>query len=125
MPVAEALRNFGERVPLLAARFFVTAVLTQRESGGNLSEVLDNLAKVIRDRFMVARQVQTRSAQGKMTGWILTAMPPFIAIAFTVIDPGHFSGMLEERIGIQMIVGAILLQVVGALIIRKIINFDY
>ena len=68
MPVDEALRDFGERVPLLAAKFFVTAILTQRESGGNLTEVLDNLASVIRDRFMVMRQVRIKSAHGRMTG---------------------------------------------------------
>jgi tight adherence protein B len=125
MPIAEALKNFGERVPLLAAKFFVTAILTQRETGGNLTEVLDNLARVIRERFMVLRQVQVKSAHGRLTGWMLTAMPPALAILFTMIDPNHFTSMLEERLGMQMIVGAILLQVIGTLIIRKIVRVEY
>ena len=125
MPVNEALRNFGERVPLLAAKFFVTAVLTQRETGGNLSEVLDNLAKVIRERFMVLRDVQTKSAHGRMSGWFLAALPPSLAVVFTIINPSHFSMMLEDSTGVQMIVGAIILQIVGALIIRRIVNIEY
>ncbi|HNV02582.1 MAG TPA: type II secretion system F family protein [Vicinamibacterales bacterium] len=125
MPLPEALRSFGERVPLLAAKFFVTAILTQRESGGNLTEVLTNLASVIRDRFMVKRQVQVRSAHGRVTGWILMGLPPALAVVFSIINPKHFAAMLDERLGIQMIVGAVVFQVVGALVIRKIVNVDY
>jgi tight adherence protein B len=125
MPVDEALRNFGKRVPLLAAKFFVTAILTQRESGGNLTEILDNLASVIRDRFMVTRQVQIKSAHGKTTGLVLVALPPSLAVVISIIAPEHFATMLAERLGGQMIVAAIVLQVAGALIIRKIVNIDY
>jgi tight adherence protein B len=125
MPVDEALINFGERVPLLAAKFFVTAILTQRESGGNLTEVLDNLASVIRDRFMVMRQVQIKSAHGKMTGLVLVALPPSLALVISILSPDHFSTMLAEHAGIQMIVVGIVLQLAGALIIRKIVNIDY
>jgi len=125
MPINEALRNFGERVPLLPVRFFVTAVLTQRESGGNLTEVFDNLGRVIADRFMIMRQVQIKSASGKLTGWILAAMPPAFAVIFSLINPGHFDIMLEDRLGIQIIVAGIILQIVGFLIIRKIVNVEY
>ena len=88
LPLAEALRDFGERMPLLDAKFFVTAVLTQRESGGNLTEVLDNLASVIRDRFKVKRQVRIKSAHGRMTGWILAALPPSLALVLSIVEPG-------------------------------------
>jgi tight adherence protein B len=125
MPLNEALRNFGERVPLLAAKFFVTAILTQRESGGNLTEVLDNLASVIRDRFNVQRQVQIRSAHGKMTGFVLVGLPPALALALSILNPNHFAVMLGDAFGVQMIVGAIVLQIAGALIIRKIVNIEY
>ncbi len=125
MPLPEAMRAFGERVPLLAAKFFVTAVLTQREAGGNLTEVLTNLAIVIRDRFMVMRQVQVKSAHGRVTGWILMAMPPALAVIFSVLNPGHFRPMLAEPIGVQMAIGAVILQIVGVFVIRKIVKIDY
>ena len=111
LPLPEALRDFGHRVPVLPARFFVTAVLTQRESGGNLSEVLDNLASVIRERFNVMRQVRVKSAHGRMTGWILTGLPPAAALALSIINPGHFRMMLDDPLGIRMIVAAVVLQV--------------
>jgi tight adherence protein B len=125
MPMNEALRDFGERVPLLAAKFFVTAILTQRESGGNLTEVLDNLASVIRDRFMVMRQIQIKSAHGRMTGWVLVGLPPALALAFSILNPGHFGAMIGDRLGTQMIFAAVVLQIVGALVIRKIVRIEY
>ena len=79
MPLRDAMKGFAERIPLLDARFFVTAVLTQRETGGNLVEVLDNLASVIRDRFKVKRQVRVLTAHGRITGWILAGLPPALA----------------------------------------------
>jgi len=125
LPIAEALRDFGERIPILSAKFFVTAVLTQRESGGNLAEVLENLASVIRERFTVMRQVRVKSAHGRMSGWILTGLPPASALVLSILNPGHFGRMLEDPFGIQLIVVAVILQVVGALIIRKIVNVEY
>ena len=80
MPLPDALKLFAERIPVLDARFFVTAVLIQRESGGNLSEVLDNLARVIRERFRVKRQIRVISAHGRLTGWILICVPPALAM---------------------------------------------
>jgi tight adherence protein B len=125
LPVADALRDFGQRVPVLPAKFFATAVLTQRESGGNLTEVLDNLASVIRDRFNVMRQVRVKSAHARMTGWILGGLPPATALLLSIINPGHFSEMLDSPFGVQLILGAALLQTVGVLVIRKIINIEY
>ena len=125
LPIAEALRDFGERIPVLTARFFATAVLTQRESGGNLSEVLENLASVIRERFTVMRQVRVKSAHGRLTGWILVALPPAVAAALTIISPEHMRLMIEDPAGIRMIIVAVVLQVAGALIIRKIVNVEY
>lgn len=125
LPFDDALRNFGERVPLLAGKFFVTAILTQRESGGNLTEVLENLASVIRARFTVKRQVRIKSAHGRITGWILVAMPPVLAVILSIINPQHFSPMLADRLGIQMLVAAVILQIVGALLIRRIVNPEF
>lgn len=125
LPLPDALRQFAERVPLLDARFFVIAVLTQRESGGNLSEVLDNLAAVIRDRFTVKRQVRSKSAHGRMTGWILTAMPPSLVVIFLVTSPGYLRPLIEEPAGIRMVVLGIGLQLIGTFVIRRIVKITY
>jgi tight adherence protein B len=125
MPLPDAMRAFAVRVPLIDARFFVTAVLTQRETGGNLGEVLDNLASVIRDRFRVKRQVRVLTAHGRITGWILAAMPPALAAALMVVAPGHMRMLVSDPIGVQMIIGALVLQVLGTLIIRKLVNIPY
>lgn len=121
----DALKMFGERVPMLDARFFVTAVLIQRESGGNLAEVLDNLSGVMRDRFKVKRQMRVASAHGRITGWVLVCLPPTLGLFFMATNPEHRELMLGEKLGIQMMVGAGVLQGIGTLIIRKIVNIPY
>jgi tight adherence protein B len=124
MPMADALRNFGERIPSLDARFFVTAVLTQRDAGGNLSEVLDNLATVIRERFKLKRQVRVLSAHGRITGWILGALPFVIGGGLFVIAPDHVSKLFTDPLGLQIVAGALFLQAVGVVAIRKIVNIE-
>lgn len=125
MGLNEALKGLAERVPVLDARFFVTAVLTQRETGGNLSEVLDNLASVIRDRFRVKRQVRVITAHGRITGWILAGLPPSLAGVLCFISPGHMKTLITDPLGIQMLAVAGFLQVTGTLIIRKLVNVPY
>ena len=125
MPLTEALRSFAERVPLLDAKFFATAVLTQRDAGGNLAEVLDNLSSVIRDRFKVKRQVRVISAHGRITGWVLAGLPPALSAIFMVVSSKHMQTLYNDPLGQQMIVGAIVLQIVGTLIIRRIVNIEY
>jgi len=125
MPMPDALKAFSDCVPVLDARFFVTAVLIQRESGGNLSEVLDNLAGVIRERFRVKRQMRVLSAHGRITGWILVCLPPVLGLVLMTVNPEHRRTMLGDPLGIQMLVGAVVMQVIGTLIIRKIVNVEY
>jgi tight adherence protein B len=125
LPMGEALRTFAERVPLLDAKFFVTAVMTQRESGGNLAEILDNLASVIRDRFKVKRQIQVISAHGRMTGWVLSAVPPVLAFVMFLIAPENMRVLWNDPLGVKMIAAAIVLQISGALIIRRIVQIEY
>jgi tight adherence protein B len=125
MPVPDTLRAFAERVPIIDARFFATAVLTQRESGGNLSEVLDKLAAVIRERFKVKRQVRVITAHGRMTGWVLSALPPALAFALFLINPSQMMILVRDPLGVQMIIVAVVLQVIGTLIIRKLVNIEY
>lgn len=125
MAVPEALKAFAERVPVLDARFFVTAVLIQRESGGNLAEVLDNLAGVMRERFRVKRQMRVVSAHGRITGWVLVCLPPTLGLVLMAVNPEHREVMFGDPMGLQMMMGAGILQVIGTLIIRKIINVEY
>ena len=125
LPMSQALKNFADRVVILDARFFVTAVLTQREAGGNLSEVLDNLASIIRDRFKVKRQVRVISAHGRITGWVLSAMPASLGLFFAITNPEKYATFYLDPLGMQMIGGALLLQLIGVFIIKKIVNIEY
>jgi tight adherence protein B len=125
LTLPDALRNFAGRIPVLDARFFVTAVLTQREAGGNLAEVLDNLGAVIRDRFKVKRQVQVLSAHGRITGWVLGCLPPALAVATFVLNPNHLGTLMNDELGQRMIMIAIVLQILGVLAIRKLVDIEY
>ena len=125
LTLTEAVRNFAARIPVLDARFFATAVLTQRETGGNLAEVLDNLASVIRERFKVKRQVRVISAHGRITGWVLACLPPAVGIAAFAISPYHIQTLLGDPLGIQMLIAAGIMQVLGTLVIRKIVDIEY
>ena len=125
MPLSDALKGLAERVPILDARFFATAVLTQRQSGGNLSEILDNLAKVIRDRFKVKRQVRAVTAHGRITGWILACLPPSLAVLLSMMSPEYMKPIVTDPLGIKMIAAGCTMQVIGSLIIRKLVNIRY
>jgi tight adherence protein B len=125
MPLPDAMKAFAARIPLIDARFFVTAVLTQRETGGNLGEVLDNLSSVIRERFKVKRQVRVLTAHGRITGWILAGLPPALAAAMFVISPGHMQLLTNDALGVKMIIAGLTLQVIGTLIIRKLVDIRY
>jgi tight adherence protein B len=125
LPVPEALRNFALRVPVLDARFFVTAVLTQRDTGGNLSELLDNLSAIIRDRFRVRRQVRVISAHGRITGWVLASLTPVLVLVFMYLMPENYARFYRDPLGVRMIVAAVLLQLAGIALIRKIVDIEY
>ena len=125
MSLPEAMQRFGQRLPLMDAKFFVTAVLTQREAGGNLGEVLDNLSRVIRERFRVKRQIRVLSAHGRMTAAVLMAMPPALAVFFLITSPSYLAELTNDPVGVQLVIGAVVLQIVGMLIIRKMVNIEY
>lgn len=125
MPIADALRDFAERTPVLDAKFFATAVLTQRDAGGNLAEVLDNLSAVIRERFKVKRQVRVISAHGRITGWILAALPPSLAVVFTFLNAERMRMFYTDPVGQKMIYAAIFLQITGMFIISKLVKIEY
>jgi tight adherence protein B len=125
MPLGDAMKAFAARIPLLDARFFVTAVLTQRESGGNLAEILTNLANVIRERFKVKRQVRVISAHGRITAWILCGLPPALAVAMMIVMPAHMMLLVTDPMGNAMVLAGLVMQVAGSLIIKKLVNIEY
>jgi tight adherence protein B len=125
MSLPEALHRFADRVPLLDARFFVTSVLTQREVGGNLSEVLDNLSRMMRERFRIKRQIRVISAHGRMTGIVLGSIPPLLALYFMIVRPEYMRELVTDPLGVRMLVGAVALQLLGVLIIRKLVDIEY
>jgi tight adherence protein B len=119
-----AIENLLHRMPLQDLRIVCTAILIQKESGGNLAEVLDKTAHVIRERFRLRREVQTRTAQGRMTGWVLTLLPVVLGCALYMVNPEMMSLLWKRDIGVKLLYAASAMIVVGGLIIRKIVNMD-
>ena len=124
LPLKESLNGLAERIPLLDVKFFATAVLIQRETGGNLAEILDNLANVVRERFKIRRQVRVHTAHGRFTGYVLMALPAFLAVALTFINPEHMNLLFEERIGQLMILACIVMQAIGFIWIKQIVKIE-
>lgn len=124
LPLKDALNNLAARVPIMDVRFFATAVLIQRETGGNLAEILDNLAHVVRERFKIRRQVRVYTAHGRLTGYVLLALPAALAVALSFINPDHMNLLFRERMGQGMMTGALVMQVLGNLWIRRIVRIQ-
>ena len=124
MPVRDALMNLTERVPLVDIKFFVTAVMLQRETGGNLAEILDNLSYVIRERFKIQRQVKVHTAQGRLTMALLMAMPPVVVVILLIFSPEFVHPLFYDPIGHALLVASIALQTVGYFVIRRIIKIQ-
>jgi tight adherence protein B len=124
LPVRDALVNLADRVPLVDVKFFVTAVMLQRETGGNLAEILDNLSYVIRERFKILRQVRVHTAQGRLTMVLLMALPPTIVLIMQILNPGFIRPLFTDPIGHALIVGGITLQTLGYFFIRRIIRIQ-
>jgi tight adherence protein B len=121
-PLELALHNFTERVPLLDVRFFTSSVLLQKQTGGNLSEILARLAYVIRERFRLKGQVKAASAHGRMTATILTLLPIGTMGCLLMVAPGYLQGMASDPDGKKLIGAAVLMQLLGNFFIKKIIN---
>lgn len=124
MPVRDALMNLTQRMPSVDVKFFVTAVMIQRETGGNLAEILDNLSYVIRERFKIQRQVRVYTAQGRLTMALLMGMPPIIVTVMMILNPGFIRPLFDDPIGHTLLVAGITLQTVGYFVIRKIIKIQ-
>ena len=124
LPVRDALMNLTERVPLVDVKFFVTAVMLQRETGGNLAEILDNLSYVIRERFKIMRQVRVHTAQGRMTMLLLMGLPPIIIVTMQLMNPTFIRPLFEDPIGHALLVVGITLQTIGYFVIRRVIQIQ-
>ena len=124
LELRSAMENLVVRVPLQDLRIVVAAILIQKESGGNLAEVLDKVAYVIRERFRLKRQVRTHTAQGRLTGWILSLLPLILGIALYLVSPDTISLLWKRPVGVKLLYAATIMTVIGGLIIRKIVNME-
>jgi len=125
LPFEEALLGLGDRVEVVDIRILITAILVQREVGGNLSEILETIAETMRARFSLKRQVRVYTAQGRMSGYTLAALPIFVGMMIAVINPTYLQTLFQEPIGQAMLVGAATMQLIGFLWIRRIVDIRY
>jgi tight adherence protein B len=124
LPLRDALLNMAERVPIVDVQFFVTALLVQKDTGGNLAEILDNLAHVVRDRFRILGEVRVRTAQGRLTAAILMALPPLMIVLLRTTNPDYIKPLFDDPWGVYMLGGAALLQIIGSLLLWRIVNIE-
>ncbi len=122
LPIEESLRRLAQRVPLLDMRFFVLAILIHDQVGGDLSEVLDNLSRVIRDRYKVLGQVRALTAEGRLSGWVLSLLPVFVICAIMLMNPEYVMILFRTEIGNKLLYFAGGMQIIGILVIRKVVN---
>jgi tight adherence protein B len=122
LPIREALLNLAKRVPVPDLRFLVTAMLVQKETGGNLAEVLDKAGAVIRERSRLLGQLRIYTAQGRMTGWILGLLPFILFVIMNFLNPGYSSNLIDDPIGRKAIWIGLGLMAIGAWSIRKIVD---
>ncbi len=122
IPLEDSLEGLTSRVPSLDLKFFCTAVILQRTTGGDLAEILDKIGHLIRERFAILGQVQALTGEGRISGVVLLGLPILLFGVVYYLNPSYIMLLFEEPLGKKMLVGAIVLQVVGALVIRKIVN---
>ena len=124
LPLRDALSNLAARVPLVDVQFFITALMIQKDTGGNLAEILDELARVIRERFRIHREVQIKTAQGRLTALILILLPIGMLILMRIMNPSYVNVLFEDPLGLKMLAVAGILQVLGAGILWKIVHIE-
>ena len=118
----DALENLADRVPNLDLRFFATAVILQRQTGGDLAEILDKIGHLIRERFKIWGQIQALTGEGRLSGIVLLILPPALFAVMFKLNPSYTMILFEDPMGQQMLAVAIVMQIVGALVIKKIVN---
>ncbi len=124
LPMDTALEKLGQRLPLIDVQFFVAAVLLQKRTGGNLAEILDSLASLIRERFKLRGQIRTISAHGRLSSLVLTAIPAVVAFLMYMVNPKHMQFFVEHEAGQWMSGLAIAFQVLGYVIMRQIVKIE-
>ncbi|MEX2185375.1 MAG: type II secretion system F family protein [Pirellulales bacterium] len=122
IPLEEALQGMAERIPNLDLKFFATAVILQRQTGGDLAEILDKIGHLVRERFKIYGQVQALTGEGRLSGIVLLALPPVLFLAVYKLNPEYISVLFTDTLGKQMLAVAAVMQFLGAVVIRKIIN---
>ena len=122
IPLEEAMEEMTQRVPNVDLRFFATSVILQRQTGGDLAEILDKISRLIRERFQIFGQIQALTGEGRLSGIVLLALPPLLFIVMLNLNYDYVMMLFEDPLGQKMLIGGIILQVIGALVIRKIIN---
>jgi tight adherence protein B len=122
VPLEESLLGMARRVPNMDLRFFVTAVILQRQTGGDLAEILDKIGALIRDRFRIWGQIQALTGEGRLSGVVLLGLPVLLFIAVYQFNPDYIKVLFTDPMGTKMLAVAIFMQIVGALVIRKIVN---
>jgi tight adherence protein B len=118
----DAIEEMTNRVPNLDLRFFATAVILQRQTGGDLAEILDKIGHLVRERFIIWGQIQSLTGEGRLSGIVLLALPPALFVVMWYLNPGYSMTLFTDPMGHQMLAGAVVMQIVGALVIRKIVN---
>lgn len=122
--IKSALENLVERVPILDLKLCVTAVLIQREIGGNLSEVLRNISHTIRERFRIQGEIRVKSAQARLSGYIVSALPFFLFFWINLVNPSYMKTLYDHPNGVYILATGVIMQIIGWLIIRKIVDID-
>ena len=122
LPLREALENLCVRMPLPDVRIFVTTMQIQTQSGGNLAEILSNLATVVRERFKILRQIRIYTAEGRLSLIILTILPPVAGLLFYILHPAYMERLFEDPLGHMFIAVALVMQFLGFMVIRKIVS---
>lgn len=122
LPLADALKKFEERMNLPEVRLFNTALMVQREVGGSLAELLTKLSNIIRDRFRIERLIKSLTAQNRISAWTVCSVPPFLAVFMFTREPQMMSEMMQSPVGRGLLATALVLEIVGILVFRKIIK---
>ena len=124
LTMTEALENLCERVPIADLRFFSIAILVQKETGGNIGEILDNISRLIRERIQFKDHVAALTAEGRLSAIVLIGLPIFMAVYMYLTNYVYLSLLWTDKIGHYMIFGAIIMQIIGAYVIKRIVDID-